>query len=179
MPSSAHPRSRGEHSTPPAAMQVWSGSSPLARGTHKKDAHNKEHVRLIPARAGNTRGYRTVSMFLSAHPRSRGEHTGYGVTSDGVPGSSPLARGTQGAGSGGHPPRRLIPARAGNTYRVSGSVRWASAHPRSRGEHFSSSRHFMPGTGSSPLARGTQNTTPTHPKKIRLIPARAGNTHHD
>ena len=50
----AHPRSRGEHWW---MLWLWwsrSGSSPLARGTRQRQSHVPGHVRLIPARAGNT-----------------------------------------------------------------------------------------------------------------------------
>ena len=52
----------------------------------------------------------------------------------------------------------------------------SSAHPRSRGEHITSSGVPGGNCGSSPLARGTLPATLDVPGYLRLIPARAGNT---
>ena len=79
------------------------------------------------------------------------------------------------------PPKtvRLIPARAGNTIKLT-SYRYAmTAHPRSRGEHFTRLRTRFFADGSSPLARGTLYTPIRNIFGRRLIPARAGNTHTD
>ena len=72
---------------------------------------------------------------------------------------------------------RLIPARAGNTFLISFLLVWDSAHPRSRGEHPNHQRDKQLSLGSSPLARGTRNSSARHRHRDRLIPARAGNTH--
>ena len=69
-----HPRSRGEHITLDAAPEGTTGSSPLARGTPASGFGLDGPRRFIPARAGNTSRRRTLSMRLSVHPRSRGEH---------------------------------------------------------------------------------------------------------
>ena len=52
--SSVHPRSRGEHTTRVWYAGNWSGSSPLARGTHPHSIFLRDLCRFIPARAGNT-----------------------------------------------------------------------------------------------------------------------------
>ena len=74
-------------------------------------------TRLIPARAGNTRCPARRLPVAAAHPRSRGEHLGWGAWVAPVRGSSPLARGTQGGDEALVASVRLIPARAGNTQR--------------------------------------------------------------
>ena len=51
---SAHPRSRGEHDSPPHRPEALLGSSPLARGTPGRNGRHQPPPRLIPARAGNT-----------------------------------------------------------------------------------------------------------------------------
>ena len=52
--ASAHPRSRGEHMMESPVSTHAGGSSPLARGTHRKMTSLSIAGRLIPARAGNT-----------------------------------------------------------------------------------------------------------------------------
>ena len=134
------------------------------------------HLRLIPARAGNTSWCETSGSMTTAHPRSRGEHF-YGLDKAAwFIGSSPLARGTLLADGDDGLRYRLIPARAGNT-----SVRLPfyaafSAHPRSRGEHSYISDKKVFFVGSSPLARGTLKRVLWVDGVDRLIPARAGNT---
>ena len=135
---SAHPRSRGEHvvhgrrqtsvlgSSPLARGTntrkpclpdgLTSGSSPLARGTPIATVPDVEVARLIPARAGNTRYSAHRLLAHTAHPRSRGEHCRHIQDQPGRCGSSPLARGTLPHERRVGAVRRLIPARAGNTY---------------------------------------------------------------
>ena len=73
-------------------------------------------------------------------------------------GSSPLARGTPVEGWHALDADGLIPARAGNTYPRGVYAVLCWAHPRSRGEHLSTSVSATVRPGSSPLARGTLNT---------------------
>ena len=91
----AHPRSRGEHATSPAARMFAAGSSPLARGTLAILTRHDQPDGLIPARAGNTARYGPKFIRYGAHPRSRGEHLNTGTTTQSQLGSSPLARGTR------------------------------------------------------------------------------------
>ena len=112
----------------------------------------------------------------TAHPRSRGEHTVYFVSSPYKLGSSPLARGTLCAWFYSIKSSRLIPARAGNTLRHQYVLRGIPAHPRSRGEHRAAGALRFLVFGSSPLARGTQMALALNDTNYRLIPARAGNT---
>ena len=153
--STAHPRSRGEHSVPSFSSRARFGSSPLARGTYIVRARVLLGVRLIPARAGNIMYARYCLVGVAAHPRSRGEHehclTGRCATA----GSSPLARGTYRDSDRLGNRNRLIPARAGNIAHPSPPRPRASAHPRSRGEHGLARLEAHFGHGSSPLARGT------------------------
>ena len=93
--SSDHPRSRGVYNRMTEPYYEDEGSSPLARGLPVGARGRRGPARIIPARAGFTRGH---------HPRRRARL-----------GSSPLARGLlpapppHGAGDG------IIPARAGFT----------------------------------------------------------------
>ena len=91
----AHPRSRGEHGGVSETEFLGEGSSPLARGTPMNPVEAKRAGGLIPARVGNTVQSVIKSVRQRAHPRSRGEHDKNVVKPYMLPGSSPLARGTQ------------------------------------------------------------------------------------
>ena len=117
-----------------------------------------------------------MRQLKAAHPRSRGEHFGVPNQSRLCRGSSPLARGTPHLHCAYRYSIRLIPARAGNTTHGTFLVAKKSAHPRSRGEHKCAQKSGGIRCGSSPLARGTRLFLFFESSRIRLIPARAGNT---
>ena len=173
---SAHPRSRGEHCAWRVTVSPICGSSPLARGTPEHLSYRLGGRRLIPARAGNTRETQNGTPYLTAHPRSRGEHSREYSVIGCLLGSSPLARGPLTPRARGVAIIRLIPARAGNTLSMFLEWRLFTAHPRSRGEHFHDASATRAGAGSSPLARGTLRKVSYALGPSRLIPARAGNT---
>ena len=172
-----HPRSRGEHARAGPGSRRSSGSSPLARGTQAGGGWRMGGNRFIPARAGNTPSRDRAPPSRSVHPRSRGEHTRAGTPMPVYYGSSPLARGTPGAGQRGPPYLRFIPARAGNTHEDGIIAKAQAVHPRSRGEHIIPPTSTCRYRGSSPLARGTLPPAPEARRPERFIPARAGNTH--
>ena len=151
-----HPRSRGEHPEKRLPKSPRSGSSPLARGTLRRDHRCALRHRFIPARAGNTVMMTEMGRINAVHPRSRGEHRARWSAIWLLSGSSPLARGT--------PP-------ATRTRGPSSTV-----HPRSRGEHVERSWRSLWTRGSSPLARGTLPPGEQARRGARFIPARAGNT---
>ena len=132
------------------------GSSPLARGKREQIPGPELREGLIPARAGKTDRECSVSLRVTAHPRSRGENSFVGSGLDRGGGSSPLARGKRRGPCFLSPSEGLIPARAGKT--------------------FSPCRARTCGPGSSPLARGKLQGIEAHDRRRGLIPARAGKT---
>ena len=174
--SPAHPRSRGEHGNRRGTGPANRGSSPLARGTRDAVLDKVPFVRLIPAREGNTSEPTLMRSATPAHPRSRGDHTGYEGSVVHRLGSSPLARGPL----MNEPPKNrtdgLIPARAGTTLVYSCTRGRSGAHPRSRGDHNRFRVLAEERLGSSPLARGPQCTSRAPKQGAGLIPARAGTT---
>ena len=174
--TAVHPRSRGEHLSTETLCALPIGSSPLARGTPPGQVVAEHGDRFIPARAGNTDTPPPRARGGSVHPRSRGEHGWLIESAPAADGSSPLARGTRAPRPTGRARSRFIPARAGNTRR---STSWPTAppvHPRSRGEHATSTALGRHVDGSSPLARGTRPARGRARHRHRFIPARAGNT---
>jgi len=192
----AHPRSRGEHDLVTHGSPGHAGSSPLARGAHAQLRNTTTSLgliparagaprrlpgrgrarRLIPARAGSTASRTGCSWWRTAHPRSRGEHSGVAARRQSHMGSSPLARGAPRYGSNTGLGRRLIPARAGSTFGLKRSRRSSQAHPRSRGEHIGNAGRVDINLGSSPLARGAHQREELGEPLGGLIPARAGST---
>ena len=175
-PSSAHPRSRGEHFSDEFERMRQKGSSPLARGTLQSFAHVRNLAGLIPAHAGNTGRLQKAVASRWAHPRSRGEHFAAFTATTQPPGSSPLARGTRLDDIVIFECGGLIPARAGNTPSRGGEYPTSWAHPRSRREHSKVPMVSPTLLGSSPLARGTRVIPESIGLVVGLIPARAGNT---
>ena len=152
------------------------GSSPLARGLQQGALGLGERPRIIPARAGFTRGARGVEEEATDHPRSRGVYIISPTLSALWSGSSPLARGL---------PfdllllifdTRIIPARAGFTPNRVTAISLAKDHPRSRGVYLLVRSRSILSVGSSPLARGLLIKKSASKRITGIIPARAGFT---
>ena len=171
-----HPRMRGEHTA--VLWMTWLplGSSPHARGTRRRTTSATAPSRFIPACAGNTVAGPPPRFRCAVHPRMRGEHIYLERYWLQPGGSSPHARGTRISLMTGRPPRRFIPACAGNTLSRTFTSVIMAVHPRMRGEHLALDIMRNRGGGSSPHARGTPTTGRTDHGPTRFIPACAGNT---
>ncbi len=90
------------------------------------------------------------------YPRWRGEHANFDAEA--------------------YEANRFIPAGAGNTVKLAIGYDDKTVYPRWRGEHDSPGDRYLPGTGLSPLARGTQRASRPEQALVRFIPAGAGNT---
>ena len=90
-------------------------------------------------------------------------------------GSSPLARGTGSIHGLRELSARFIPACAGNGSSSIAPKSRRAVHPRLRGERMVTRTQKAPGTGSSPLARGTAVQPEPTNDDLRFIPACAGN----
>ena len=175
-PEAAHPRSRGENSTPAFSRACIAGSSPLTRGKPGHASHDHGFSGLIPAHAGKTLVSEATPEDSGAHPRSRGENTSRAILNPALAGSSPLTRGKQ---QGDYRPMlelRLIPAHAGKTSTVYKDGEAVGAHPRSRGENSPHCRTAVARGGSSPLTRGKPDLVANDMHFSGLIPAHAGKT---
>ena len=171
-----HPRSRGVYGNSTTDVPADLGSSPLARGLPKVSGGSVTTDRIIPARAGFTRGWFEVWRVVLDHPRSRGVYVAATWRTAPMLGSSPLARGLPLLDTGEGRTGGIIPARAGFT--VGGDLcrRESGDHPRSRGVYVKVFPSEAATLGSSPLARGLP-LPPSCPEwTSRIIPARAGFT---
>ena len=129
-----HPRARGERSAMRMLGPSTPGSSPRARGTGYQGRHCPRPHRFIPARAGNGRSAKGMSLRATVHPRARGERSFRADLRGGCGGSSPRARGTVGKDLDALFQRRFIPARAGNGMDKDVFLHARKVHPRARGE---------------------------------------------
>ena len=172
----AHPSSRGENSYEASVTFPRPGSSPLTRGKPRSTLSASRAQRLIPAHSGKTRWSAPKHPPNSAHPRSRGENSILLLRRALRAGSSPLTRGKLGGALQVEGHCRLIPAHAGKTWLLPAIAGGALAHPRSRGENFSTTLNSMARAGSSPLTRGKRGGTDQIGNIRGLIPAHAGKT---
>ena len=113
----AHPRWRGADKMARPATRQTPGSSPLARGGHRRPHRDRPLVGLIPAGAGRTMTTTSTSSPRRAHPRWRGADDRGELDAMSFAGSSPLARGGPSSISARRRFCGLIPAGAGRTGR--------------------------------------------------------------
>ena len=152
------------------------GSSPLSRGIRCVPVPRWRSFRIIPALAGNTRGWVGTFVPPGDHPRSRGEYRIMVLGMAEEAGSSPLSRGILLCLVDGRQVVRIIPALAGNTYLPLTLGKPAKDHPRSRGEYTPRGGSLLGVLGSSPLSRGIPLDITGDYRRFRIIPALAGNT---
>ena len=113
---------------------------------------------------------------MPAHPRSRGENAEALADQVADVGSSPLTRGKRTLSSLTILTIRLIPAHAGKTRDLPLDTFLVAAHPRSRGENYTSQQRRPGLRGSSPLTRGKRGRAFCASMTRGLIPAHAGKT---
>ncbi len=171
-----HPRACGANFELATSADANAGSSPRVRGKLLHLVAQLVDLRIIPARAGQTRRRRTAPRPRPDHPRACGANGGIRVRLHHPPGSSPRVRGKRGRGAdvGRHP--RIIPARAGQTSMCQ-CVRVAQAdHPRACGANTLQPCALPREDGSSPRVRGKLGELGIIVGLGRIIPARAGQT---
>ena len=172
----AHPRAGGENCPARRCDRVRHGSSPRGRGKRRGLGRRGLAFRLIPARAGKTKGKAIVSFDAGAHPRAGGENCRAWNLVGLAVGSSPRGRGKPAVFCDAHGRPGLIPARAGKTTSLHPTTCKPWAHPRAGGENRMSVAVTLSGLGSSPRGRGKRYCQRGNARRGRLIPARAGKT---
>ena len=130
-----HPRVCGEHDTLERHGGFRPGSSPRMRGTPSRNSWRRRTPWIIPAYAGNTHGTACNGAGAGDHPRVCGEHAALNVEALAAAGSSPRMRGTLADQPQATPVDGIIPAYAGNTFRVYQGLGLWRDHPRVCGEH--------------------------------------------
>ena len=171
-----HPRRCGEHFIQPPQRSTNTGSSPQVRGTHNIVSGFLNHLRFIPAGAGNTHAFSICGLPISVHPRRCGEHQKANALPQLHYGSSPQVRGTPFIWIAARHQIRFIPAGAGNTMPDVKNTTPNPVHPRRCGEHVGALGLGGYTGGSSPQVRGTRRPEARQGFAGRFIPAGAGNT---
>ena len=171
-----HPRMRGEHADDASSAFDAGGSSPHARGAHKRAVLDGLDQGIIPACAGSTRIALRCRRAWRDHPRMRGEHKGKPAAQVRAMGSSPHARGAHGVPAMDVSVSWIIPACAGSTTWAPRRTRRWRDHPRMRGEHLWRRSRRACAAGSSPHARGARLGEPDAGQRRGIIPACAGST---
>ena len=174
--AAVHPRACGELWPTAAKVGNLDGSSPRLRGTRDGVPRLVRRRRFIPAPAGNSFGIDDITDLPAVHPRACGELSRSSSRRGSCSGSSPRLRGTQ--PSRGVVVRRVrfIPAPAGNSFGIDDITDLPAVHPRACGELSRSSSRRGSCSGSSPRLRGTQPSRGVVVRRVRFIPAPAGNS---
>ena len=171
-----HPRACGANTAASPARHRCHGSSPRVRGKHMDIAMLCGSIRIIPARAGQTRGRTAAANWHTDHPRACGANWSTATCSASACGSSPRVRGKPPVPVDEISLPRIIPARAGQTTseRLVGMA--VLDHPRACGANSQIPSVAPRSSGSSPRVRGKQPYAHVNVRRLRIIPARAGQT---
>ena len=173
--TAVHPRGCGERESPRRFRIQENGSSPRVRGTRAGADRDAGAVRFIPAGAGNARFLSPLASSISVHPRGCGERVYDGPDCTAHDGSSPRVRGTLSAFQQIVSSVRFIPAGAGNASNTVPRLSVTPVHPRGCGERVRPTYTASSSPGSSPRVRGTRGGQQRHHRRVRFIPAGAGN----
>jgi len=173
-----HPRACGVYRIISLERSRVEGSSPRVRGLRRARGRCRLRAGIIPARAGFTPSAPRGPRPGRDHPRACGVYTVKWVSRRPGGGSSPRVRGLRRRVIGVTRPGRIIPARAGFTGPCATVVQGVQDHPRACGVYSICSWIFSVVAGSSPRVRGLLRNINMPEPIIRIIPARAGFTHH-
>ena len=171
-----HPRACGANAPQLLVDTVQAGSSPRVRGKLFFTIGSLSACRIIPARAGQTYGYRDAIRQCPDHPRACGANDTAGITSIDIHGSSPRVRGKLDRWEAKRDRRRIIPARAGQTLTALPTAPVMPDHPRACGANTKGIKVVEFDHGSSPRVRGKLSGSSGSSWSVRIIPARAGQT---
>ena len=171
-----HPRACGANPPTQSATPSSPGSSPRVRGKPASPSPTSSTRRIIPARAGQTCVRTRDGVPSSDHPRACGANSRRSVCMSCASGSSPRVRGKLVGRGHTVKPRRIIPARAGQTWLVLLVMVVSPDHPRACGANIEAQQERELRAGSSPRVRGKPHQHQRDAGRNRIIPARAGQT---
>ena len=153
-----------------------SGSSPRVRGKQRGLEVLHAWIRIIPARAGQTMWSSRNPAHSPDHPRACGANWLDSQSRMSTAGSSPRVRGKHPLFCARDAAIRIIPARAGQTSSAMRDDVPSSDHPRACGANLMQLEGKYRKDGSSPRVRGKLAGLARGLPRLRIIPARAGQT---
>ena len=149
-----HPRACGANFSITVLLCVSFGSSPRMRGKRRPRLCMGGPLRIIPAHAGQTRGWSPSRSLCPDHPRACGANCFPALWFPALTGSSPRMRGKRQRLPQPRCQRRIIPAHAGQTRTADPVVSHRSDHPRACGANVLPEVCRVIYFGSSPRMRG-------------------------
>ena len=171
-----HPRACGANETCHPCGVLERGSSPRMRGKHRLHVQVVRRVRIIPAHAGQTYQEEQSRLHPPDHPRACGANPAMMCKVMRVTGSSPRMRGKHVDYVINKANQRIIPAHAGQTYRLAQQMQTDKDHPRACGANLAALVFPALALGSSPRMRGKPPPNRMKFFPLRIIPAHAGQT---
>ena len=133
-------------------------------------------LRIIPAHAGQTSSTYTESSWITDHPRACGANPQIFTDKEYMIGSSPRMRGKLRPVTARPSRIRIIPAHAGQTVSAVAQHNTLPDHPRACGANDHKRATHVCSSGSSPRMRGKRAGGKHDGRRVRIIPAHAGQT---
>ena len=174
---SDHPRTCGANDDRAVRTRRPPGSSPHMRGKPQAGHRRAHWLRIIPAHAGQTAALTGMGLAYADHPRTCGANPCHIPFTWLMVGSSPHMRGKRTVRDLRTPHRRIIPAHAGQTLLPLTSRHVRTDHPRTCGANADETLAHLHQVGSSPHMRGKPVRSGRPTRRVRIIPAHAGQTH--
>ena len=171
-----HPRACGANGLLAQLVRAAFGSSPRVRGKPRFGRAASMVLRIIPARAGQTKRALQGNPLTTDHPRACGANVAGKSEKTVRVGSSPRVRGKLMPVTVDISPVRIIPARAGQTMPIYSTPVLSTDHPRACGANDVRVIAAYAIYGSSPRVRGKRTVHAFRQIRTRIIPARAGQT---
>ena len=171
-----HPRACGANPTPIRPIIAGVGSSPRMRGKPRRRGRHALRGRIIPAHAGQTSSTYTESSWITDHPRACGANPQIFTDKEYMIGSSPRMRGKLRPVTARPSRIRIIPAHAGQTVSAVAQHNTLPDHPRACGANDHKRATHVCSSGSSPRMRGKRAGGKHDGRRVRIIPAHAGQT---
>ena len=144
----------------------------------KPERRRQRHAgrRIIPAHAGQTLPYSARWMVYADHPRACGANHSGTIRPTSCIGSSPRMRGKLWQNRDFWLRLRIIPAHAGQTVSAVAQHNTLPDHPRACGANDHKRATHVCSSGSSPRMRGKRAGGKHDGRRVRIIPAHAGQT---
>ena len=171
-----YPRTGGGNRSFLSGLTACGGLSPHGWGKHAMEQHAPHKTRSIPARAGETAPQLLAPCVAWVYPRTGGGNTTRDTIKERAEGLSPHGRGKLHHRPEVRDRQRSIPARAGETGRVSAREFLMPVYPRTGGGNSPPWHSETCYPGLSPHGRGKPEPGRQARRYLRSIPARAGET---